>query len=253
MTKLHHLNCLQIVTPIHDDVIGHCLLLEDVNGLALVDAGMGMLDAQQPQTRVGQTLIDLVGYRLHEELAAYKQIGQLGFDPLLVKQAVVSHLDPDHIGGLADFSGITIHVSAEELANFNSGNQRYLPHQLSHNPEIVAYKAGDETWMGLEAREVKLGFSSRVYLVPLFGHTRGHCGVAIEQENDSWVFYIGDAYYLREELNDPAHPVTQLAIERADDNEQRLASLDKIRALMKQHPEIQVYGYHDRNELIIQK
>ncbi|WP_028786080.1 MBL fold metallo-hydrolase [Terrimonas ferruginea] len=246
--KIHHLNCLKIVTPVNDDVIGHCLLLEDPAGLALVDAGMGMLDAQQPQTRVGQTLIDLVGFRLDEDLAAYKQIGLLGLDPLLVKQAVISHLDPDHIGGLADFSGMTIHVGAEELANFNSGNQRYLPHQLSHNPEIIAYKAGDEKWMGLEAREVKLGFSSRVYLVPLFGHTRGHCGVAIEQ-GDRWVLYVGDAYYLRGELEDPEHPVTALAIARADDNEQRLASLDKIRKLIKEHPEVEVFGYHDRSEL----
>ncbi|MBN8783532.1 MAG: MBL fold hydrolase [Sphingobacteriales bacterium SCN 48-20] len=246
--KIHHLNCLKIVTPVNDDVIGHCLLLEDPAGLALVDAGMGMLDAQQPQTRVGQTLIDLVGFRLDEDLAAYKQIGLLGFDPLLVKQAVISHLDPDHIGGLADFSGMTIHVGAEELANFNSGNQRYLPHQLSHNPEIIAYKAGDEKWMGLEAREVKLGFSSRVYLVPLFGHTRGHCGVAIEQ-GDRWVLYVGDAYYLRGELEDPEHPVTALATARADDNDQRLASLDKIRKLIKEHPEVEVFGYHDRSEL----
>ena len=46
MVKIHHLNCVKIVTPINDDVIGHCMLLEEGNKLALVDAGFGLSDTR---------------------------------------------------------------------------------------------------------------------------------------------------------------------------------------------------------------
>jgi hypothetical protein len=31
-----------------------------------------------------------------------------------------------------------------------------------------------------------------MWLVPLFGHTRGHCGVAI-RNGSGWLFHVGDA------------------------------------------------------------
>ncbi|PIH04439.1 hypothetical protein CS542_00835 [Pedobacter sp. IW39] len=47
-----------------------------------------------------------------------------------MKHCIISHLDPDHIGGLADFPQATIHVSAVELQSFLTGDPRYRP-QLS--------------------------------------------------------------------------------------------------------------------------
>lgn len=44
MTKVHHINCVKIITPANDEAIGHCILLEDKNGLALIDTGIGLLD-----------------------------------------------------------------------------------------------------------------------------------------------------------------------------------------------------------------
>jgi hypothetical protein len=35
---------------------------------------------------------------------------------------------------------------------------------------------------------------------------------------------------------------------RADDNNLRLKTLDKIRNLINEHPEIEVFGYHDIEE-----
>ena len=37
-------------------------------------------------------------------------------------------------------------------------------------------------------------------MIPLLGHTAGHCGIAIKQQNQ-WVLFCGDAYYSHLELN----------------------------------------------------
>jgi glyoxylase-like metal-dependent hydrolase (beta-lactamase superfamily II) len=247
MTKVFHLNCVKIVSPINDNVCGHCLLLEENDKLVLIDAGIGLLDILHPQERIGQELIDMVGYRFDESQTAIRQIENLGLDPQKVRNCIISHLDNDHIGGLADLPNATVHVGLEEFENYRSGNPRYLKAPLSHNPIIKTYQESNHKWFGLEARKISADIETDIYLVPLFGHTLGHCGVAIKI-GIKWLFYIGDAYYMRVELKDSTHPVNVLAKMRADDNELRIATVNKIRNLVNDHPEIEVFGYHDIEE-----
>ncbi len=58
---------------------------------------------------------------------------------------------------------------------------------------------------------------------------------------------------MRVELNDSNHPVNELAKMSADDNDLRLATVDKIRKLVNDHPEIEVFGYHDIEEFRLYK
>lgn len=244
MTGLYHLNCLKIVSSLNDNVCGHCLLLKENDRLILIDTGIGLLDIQNPIERIGQPLIDLVGYRFDESLAAIKQIEKLGLNPANVTDCIISHLDNDHIGGLADFPKATVHVGIEEFNNFRSDNPRYLKAPFAHNPTIKTYDKSNGNWFGFEARKININTDAELFLIPLFGHTLGHCGVVIKA-NNKWLFYIGDAYYLRVELNDSFHPVNELATMRADDNELRIESLNRIKKLVNEHPEIEVWGYHD--------
>ncbi len=51
-------------------------------------------------------------------------------------------------------------------------------------------------------------------------------------------------------MTDPAHPVAPVSAARAVDNAQRLASLDQLRRLTRDHADqIQMFGYHDVEEL----
>jgi len=245
--KVHHLNCVQIESPI-GSAIGHCLLLEDQESLALIDAGIGLAETQEPEKRLGKELIESTGFILNEERTAIRQIERLGLQPEGVKNIVCSHLDPDHIGGLADFPTATVHVAEEEYESFQNGHERYLPQQLSHDPEVKLYAQNDSQWFGVPARKLNLDLNTEIYLIPLFGHTPGHCGVAF-QANGKWTFYVGDAYYLRVELTDGDHPVEQLATIRAVDNDRRKQSLEQIRQLIKKHGnELVYFGYHDPTE-----
>jgi glyoxylase-like metal-dependent hydrolase (beta-lactamase superfamily II) len=247
MAEIHHLNCVKIVSPINDNVCGHCLLIKENDKLILIDTGIGLLDCLNPIERIGQQLIDIVGYRFDENLTAVRQIENLGLDPESVTDCIISHLDNDHIGGLADFPKATVHVGIEEFENFNSENPRYLKTPLAHHPTLKAYKKSDFYWLGFEARKINVSIETEIFLVPLFGHTMGHCGVALKI-NDKWLFYIADAYYMRVELHDNNHPVNELAKIRADSNDLRIATVDKIRKLINNHPEIDVFGYHDIEE-----
>lgn len=251
MTKSYHLNCVKIISPVKNrNVCGHCLLFRENDKLILIDTGIGLLDTLNPIERMGQQLIDMVGYRFDENQTAVRQIENLGLDPTNVSDCIISHLDNDHVGGLADFPRATVHVGVEELENFNSGNPRYLKMPLSHNPTIKTYKKSDLDWFGFEARKINADIETEIFLVPLFGHTLGHCGVVLKKEG-KWMFYIVDAYYLRVELSDDEHPVNQLAKIRADNNDLRMATLDKIRKLVKEYPEIEIFGCHDIEEFLL--
>lgn len=250
MTNIHHLNCVRIVVPGMKDIPGHCLLIEYKNKLGLVDTGIGLLETLHPQERIGQQLIDIVGFRFNENDTAIKQIEQLGFNPSKVTDCIISHLDPDHIGGLADFPSATVHVSEEEYEGFRNTDtvvQRYLPQQLNHNPVIKTYSKTTDNWFGFEARRIEANFGTEIFLIPLSGHTLGHCGIAIKQEN-SWLFFVGDAYYLRIELTDTIHPINELVAMRAENNEKRIESLNRLRKLINEHPNIQMFCYHDIEE-----
>ena len=243
------MNCGTLVVPAYPTVVCHCLLLQDGEGLALIDTGIGLQDVRSPVERLGQSLIDLAGFQFHESDTAVRRIEAAGLSPEDVRHVVLTHGDPDHAGGLADFPNAQVHISEEELAHVSSGHWRYVPSQFNHGPSWKAYGRTNRQWFGLEARPVEVWLSSEVLLIPLFGHTLGHCGVAVRQE-DRWLLHVGDAYYLRAELTMDDHPVSQIAAQRADDDAQRRASLEHLRRLMRDHAdEVDVIGYHDLTEL----
>ena len=247
MTKVHHLNCVKIESPL-GSAIGHCLLIQENQKLILIDSGIGFMESKEPEKRLGKDLIEVVGFIFDKSLTAIRQIEKLGFKPENVENIICSHLDPDHIGGLADFPKAKIHVSKEEYECFKSGNERYLQQQLSHKPDLELYETNDTDWYGLSARRVKLNAQTEVLLIPLFGHTLGHCGIAIKT-NNKWIFYVGDAYYLRAELEDKNHPVGQLATIRAVDNQLRLESLEAVRKVVRRYGnQMEYFGYHDPTE-----
>lgn len=245
MTTVHHVNCGWLHAPPNPKASCHCLLLEDRSGLALIDTGIGLRDAE----RLGQQLIDMAGFQFHEADTAVRQVERLGFRAEDVTHAVLTHCDPDHTGGLTDFPHVQAHVSEEEHAGVARGHWRYVPAQFAHGPRWTTYPKSTRSWFGLEARPVALGFESEVLLIPLFGHTLGHCGVAVQQ-GDRWALHVGDAYYLRVELATDDHTVSLLAAQRADDDAQRRASLEQLRRLARDHDiEIELFGYHDTGEL----
>lgn len=192
--KVHHLNCGTMAFGFVD----HCLLAETPSsGLVLVDTGFGIGCVRNPRL-LGWTR-HVVGPVLREEETAVRQIEALGYEPADVRHILLTHLDYDHTGGLADFPWATVHVHGPE-------------HRASRKPTIVdqiRYRTeqlcghdvnwrineldGGEPWFGFDAVRDLHGLPSEILVVPLYGHTRGHVGVAVDTGN-GWLLHAGDAY-----------------------------------------------------------
>lgn len=249
MTTIHHINCGTLIVPSYPTVVCHCLLLQEGKHLALVDTGIGLQDVRNPVERLGKPLIEMAGFQFNELDTAFRRIESLGFDPDDVRHIVLTHGDPDHAGGLADFPSAEVHISEEEHAHIATGHWRYVASQFAHTPAWKTCGPSTRQWFGFEARPIEVGFSSEVLLIPLFGHTLGHCGVAVQQ-GGRWLLHVGDAYYLRAELTTDDHPVSAIATQRADDDFQRRTSLERLRHLVRdRRDEVDLIGYHDLTEL----
>lgn len=247
--ELTHANFGWLHAPPNPVASCHCLVLRDGDRTTLVDSGIGLRDIEEPVARIGQEAIDAAGFQFIPASTAYRQLEAMGCDPASVTDIVLTHCDPDHVGGLADFPNAVVHVGSEEKDNLDAGNPRYSSLQFAHEPRWKTYRGNDCDTLGLPSRKVETEIACDIRLVPLFGHTRGHCGVAVKQES-GWVLHVGDAYYLRVELDEDQHPVCELARSRADDDQLRLESLDQIRHVLRRHGTIvTIFGYHDTLEL----
>lgn len=171
-----------------------CLLIETNQGLVLVDTGPGAGDyAHKPGIlRIFQLM--MIVPMDPQETAVY-QIAQLGFKPEDVRHIVLTHMHFDHCGGLQDFPNAKVHVHRQEHEAFTGGPRRwtdfgYVRRHIAHKPDFKFYDDAGERWFGFNA--IRLPFDPEMWMVPLFGHTRGHCGIAIRTEH-GWHFHVGDA------------------------------------------------------------
>jgi glyoxylase-like metal-dependent hydrolase (beta-lactamase superfamily II) len=172
-----------------------CLLVESNDGLVLVDTGLGTRDYVDPsgilQVFKLVTIVPLI-----PEEAALCQVSKLGYSPEEVRHIVLTHMHFDHAGGLPDFPWAKVHVHRDEVEAIRSGKPRrwtdlaYDQRILDHDPDFVIYEWTGDKWYDFDA--IRLPFEPEMWLLPLFGHTRGHCGVAIE-DGDRWLFHTGDA------------------------------------------------------------
>lgn len=195
--KIHFLNCFtvdgRVPAPMRTGTL--CLLVESEHRLTLVDTGLGVEDHAHPPAML-RALEVASNRRLDAEEAAVRQIARLGYKTEDVRDILLTHMHFDHCGGLPDFPGARVHVHRMEYEAFAGPRRRwsemagYIRRHTAHGPSMSLYEAASETWFGFDA--IRLPFETPMWLIPLFGHSRGHCGVAIGMAA-GWLFHVGDA------------------------------------------------------------
>jgi glyoxylase-like metal-dependent hydrolase (beta-lactamase superfamily II) len=265
--KVHHLDC-GTLCPMSARLVNgrggwleaatmvcHCLLVETSDGLVLVDTGLGTADIDDPGRRLGRGFALFAHPRFLREQTALAHVERLGWKREDVRHIVPTHLDLDHVGGLSDFPAASVHVFAPELAAATARatvgeRSRYRPAQLAHGPKWVSHVVAGDTWMGFEKVQV---LGDDIALIPVVGHTRGNCAVAL-RDGSGWLLHAGDAYFFRGEV-DPVSPRSTPALSFfqrlvAVDDRARRANQVRLRELVRDHGgEVRVFSAHDPVEL----
>ncbi len=234
---IHYLNCFTCSARVPADwhTGALCLLVETDQDLLLVDTGLGQEDYVRAPLML-RALQVVTRTPMDPEEAAVRQVARLGYDPEDVRHIVLTHMHFDHCGGLPDFPHATVHVHCREYEAFcglpgHPLDLAYVRRHMAHQPDVVLYDDAGERWFDFAA--IRLPFQPEMWLVPLFGHTRGHCGVAIQTET-GWLFNVGSA----------------APIGFTEAVPQRLTSLmvgpqaPRLRAFRAAHPEIRMTTDH---------
>lgn len=248
--RIHHLNC---GTMLGGAVVSHCLLIERDDALVLIDTGYGRADIAEPDRVLGLSH-RLLRPVLDPAETAYAQIEALGLEPRDVTDIVLTHLDYDHAGGLADFPWARVHVHDREyraaMHPGRTGRVRYRREQYAHGPNWQLSQAGHggDRWFGFAGVHELTGLSG-LAMVPLYGHTTGHVGIAVNVDG-GWLLHAGDAYLSALQLNRylPGLLLGGAAFGDPDPllAARRVRTAARLAALVQQHgDEVTVFCAHD--------
>lgn len=264
--RIHHLNGAtlcpwgrqRLLGGGHQHLVCHCLLLETEAGLVLVDTALGLEDHHAPSRQGVRDGMRAMRPTWDEAETMARQVERLGFQREDVRHIVLTHLDLDHAGGLADFPRARVHVSAtEHTAAMQKRSlferMRYQGVQWAHAPDWKLYDAArGERWFGFDCVRGLEGLPPEILLVPLVGHTRGHCAVAVDR-GDRWLLHAGDAYFFHGEMAPEDHCSLGLRVMQnllQMKGRERHENRARLRELVRtQSDKVRVFCAHDPEEL----
>lgn len=136
------------------------------------------------------------------------EMKKAGLSPESIADILVTHIHPDHVGGLPDFPNARIHIAKDEYEAWKSDPARrrlarYLP---------------DEKKLDLFAYDVELFPNLTALKAP--GHTPGHT-----------VFRLGDRYFVGDIVHAAALQIAHPAFCARYDMDPQLATFTRRRAL----------------------
>ncbi|HRW38377.1 MAG: MBL fold metallo-hydrolase [Acidimicrobiales bacterium] len=260
--RIHHLDCCTMCPVLASKhghhLVAHVLAIETERaGIVLVDTGIGDRARQDLKGWLGGPFVAAVRPDADPARSARAQLEALGLDPRDVRHVLVTHLDLDHAGGLADFPDAQVHVHLDELAAARHPSwrerSRYRQVQWAHGPRWTTYERAGEAWFGFDAAHALDGLPDDIVAIPLAGHTRGHAAIAVRGD-DGWLLHAGDAYFQAHTVHPevPAGPPVIRRFEQvvAVDRQRVARNHERLAELARDHGgEVTVFSAHDAGEL----
>lgn len=202
-----------------------------------MDTGLGLHDYAGPSRKV-RSFMNVMRAVQDPDLAAVRQVARLGYKSEEVCDIVLTHLHLDHAGGLPDFPGAQVHLYRREYEALQHPRRLleiagYDRAGFVHGPQWRLHEMQGEKWYDFDAVRLP-GIEPEVWLVPLPGHTSGHCGVAIHSRS-GWLFFCGDAVPVN--LNLGFWPVL---LYRSTIG----SHVPRLKAFARSHPEVRMLAGH---------
>lgn len=179
----------------------HAFLVRHERGVCLFDVGQTPAAAKPGFFPRWHPFFRLARFELGAADALPARLAAHGVAPAEVRWVVLSHLHTDHVGGIEACGGAEILVSRTEWeqARGIGGHLRgYLPHHWprSLTPRLLDLEEGP---MGPFSGSYDIAGDGALLVVPLPGHTSGHIGLLVRDEQGG-VLLAGDAAHRAVEL-----------------------------------------------------
>lgn len=178
--------------------------------------------------------------------AARKQLDDAGFAP--VERVIVSHGHWDHASGVPDFPEAQIFASSDEMpsiAHPSVGAATVWPSQVATpNTRWVPLVLQPIAYKGY-AQSLDLYHDGSVVLVAMPGHTKGSLGLFVTVDSGTCYFFIGDVAWKTAAMQAGAPKFWAASIVVDRDREQTLRSVQQVRDVVRQYPDVVVVPAHD--------
>ena len=157
--------------------------------VVLVDTGFPYRYVDQPELAAAEDGLDSFGCltRIGVDNTPHGQLALVGLCPADVTELVLTHSDVDHVGSIADFAGVPIHVGRAERA-------LERPRYFGDARPLVWPEA---RYLPVD-REVDI--VPGLTVIPTPGHSPGHLSILVRLDRTGPVILAGDAISRRAEL-----------------------------------------------------
>jgi glyoxylase-like metal-dependent hydrolase (beta-lactamase superfamily II) len=178
------------------------------------------------------------------------QLRRVGVDPRELSHIVLSHVHPDHAGGVEALPGVPVLVGAGEIDFVHDKlaardhhviprqgralRERMVPVELEPRPHATFDESAD------------LFGDGRVVLVPLFGHTPGSLGTFVDLGDGRRLFHVGDVVLVQESVE--RRVVKGKLMQPTDvDKEANAKNVARLAQLHELDPDLEIVPAHDRD------
>jgi N-acyl homoserine lactone hydrolase len=185
-------------------------LIEHPEGLCLFDAGQTARASGRGYFPAWHPYFKLARFELGRHEEAVAQIGEAGYSVDEIRWIVLSHMHTDHVGGLGELTRGEVLVSRDEWSRATGLRGRIRGYLPQHWPSARVPRLVDFTGpsLGPFPSSLSLLGDASLVLVPIPGHTPGHMGLLV-QDDDHRFLLCGDMVHSGSEVEDASQPLAE--------------------------------------------